>query len=79
MGLLELVARAGVARGGRDHCVAIVRLPGIWGPSAGRGVKAGAPTKPIELSGVVLAGLVSVGLGLVLGPEEGWCSVRRLR
>ena len=28
---LELVAGAGVARGGRDHCVAIVRLPGTFG------------------------------------------------
>lgn len=52
---------------------------GHLGPSAGRGVKAGAPTKPIELPGIVLAALASVGLGLVLSPEEGWCSVRRLR
>ena len=48
---------------------AIVRLPGTGGHQPSEGVKAGAPTKPIELPGVVLAALASVGLGLVLGPE----------
>ena len=48
---------------------AIVRLPGTGGHQPSEGVKAGAPTTPIELPGVVLAALASVGLGLVLGPE----------
>ena len=48
---------------------AIVRLPGTGGHQPSEGVKAGGPTKPVELPGVVLAALASVGLGLVLGPE----------
>ena len=48
---------------------AIVRLPGT-GHQPSEGLKTGAgPTQPIELPGVVLAALASVGLGLVLGPE----------
>src|SRR5205807_8732271 len=29
----------------------------------------GGPTQPIQLPGIVLAGLASIGLGLVIGPE----------
>ena len=49
---------------------AIIRLPGTGGHQPADGVKAGGgPTQPIELPGVVLAALASVGLGMVLGPE----------
>jgi H+/Cl- antiporter ClcA len=49
---------------------AIIRLPGTGGHQPADGVKTGGgPTKPIELPGVVLAALASVGLGMVLGPE----------
>jgi len=49
--------------------LAIVRLPGRGGHEPAEGLKTGPPTKPIELPGVVLAALASVGLGMVLGPE----------
>jgi H+/Cl- antiporter ClcA len=48
---------------------AIARLPGRGGHEPAEGLKAGPPTKPIELPGVVLAALAAVGLGMVLGPE----------
>jgi H+/Cl- antiporter ClcA len=48
---------------------AIARLPGNGGHEPAEGLKAGAPPKPIELPGVLLAALASIGLGLVLGPE----------
>ena len=48
---------------------AIVRLPGHGGHIPAEGLKAGPPTTPTELPGVVLAALASIGLGLVLGPE----------
>jgi H+/Cl- antiporter ClcA len=47
---------------------AIVRLPGHGGHIPAEGLSA-APTQPIEVPGVVLAALASIGLGLVLGPE----------
>ena len=50
--------------------VAITRLPGDGGHVPADGLKVGgAPTRPIDLPGVVLAGLISIGLGLVIGPE----------
>lgn len=49
--------------------LAIVRLPGTGGHQAADGVKAGSPTKSVDLPGVVLAALASVGIGIVLGPE----------
>ncbi len=64
--------------GGRCRCsllpgcsiaLAVVRLPGRGGHEPADGFKAGAPTKPIDLPGIVLAALASVGLGMVLGPE----------
>jgi H+/Cl- antiporter ClcA len=49
---------------------AIVRLPGEGGHIPAEGLKVGGgPTRPIELPGIVLAGLASIGLGLVIGPE----------
>jgi H+/Cl- antiporter ClcA len=49
---------------------AIQRLPGHGGHVPAEGLKAGgAPTSPVELPGVVLAALATLGLGLVLGPE----------
>ncbi len=49
---------------------AIVRLPGEGGHIPAEGLKVGgAPTRPIDLPGVILAALATVGLGLVLGPE----------
>ena len=47
---------------------AIVRLPGRGGHAPADGLDP-APTQPIELPGVILAGLASIGLGVVLGPE----------
>jgi len=47
---------------------AIARLPGRGGHIPADGLDP-APTQPIELPGVILAGLASIGLGLVLGPE----------
>src|SRR6476469_490370 len=49
---------------------AIVRLPGHGGHVPADGLKAGgAPLGPIDLPGVLLAALATLGLGLVLGPE----------
>src|SRR4029453_3603836 len=38
-------------------------------PPPAEGLKTGPPTTPVELPGVLLAALASIGLGLVLGPE----------
>jgi H+/Cl- antiporter ClcA len=49
---------------------AIVRLPGQGGHIPAEGLKVGGgPAKPITVPGVVLAGLASIGLGTVVGPE----------
>lgn len=49
---------------------AIVRLPGNGGHVAAEGLKVGGGVpQPITLPGVVLAGLASIGMGLVIGPE----------
>lgn len=48
---------------------AVVRLPGHGGHEPSEGLKTGAPTTPVELPGVILAAVATVGLGLVLGPE----------
>ena len=47
---------------------AIVRLPGNGGHVPADGLNA-EPTEPSALPGVVLAGLASIGLGAVVGPE----------
>jgi H+/Cl- antiporter ClcA len=49
---------------------AIVRLPGNGGHVAAEGLKVGGgPTDPIIVPGVILAGLASIGMGVVIGPE----------
>ncbi len=48
---------------------AITRLPGHGGHLPAEGLKAGPPTEPFQLPGLLLAALASIGLGLVLGPE----------
>ncbi len=48
--------------------LAIVRLPGTGGHIPANGLNP-APTQPIELPGVLLAALASIGFGIVLGPE----------
>jgi H+/Cl- antiporter ClcA len=49
---------------------AIARLPGNGGHIPAEGLKVGGgPAQPAILPGVVLAGLASIGLGLVIGPE----------
>ena len=47
---------------------AIVRLPGRGGHVPADGLNAG-PIEPIDLPGVMLAAVATLGLGLVLGPE----------
>jgi len=48
----------------------IQRLPGHGGHVPADGLSTGGkPTQPIELPGVLLAALATLGLGLVLGPE----------
>jgi H+/Cl- antiporter ClcA len=49
---------------------AIVRLPGAGGSVPAEGLGSGPPTRPIDLPGVLLAGLATLGLGLVLGPSS---------
>ena len=57
-----------LALAGLVAALAITRLPGRGGhrPSAGLSPE---PTQPVDMPGVVLAGLATIGLGLVLGPE----------
>lgn len=50
--------------------LAIRRLPGDGGHVPAKGLAVGgAPVQPIELPGIVLAALATIGGGLVLGPE----------
>ena len=55
--------------GGVLIAVAIGRLPGHGGHEPSQGLRAGPPTQPVELPGVLLASLATLGFGLVLGPE----------
>ena len=48
---------------------ALARMPGSGGHIPAEGLKAGPPTQPNELPGVLLASLASIGFGMVLGPE----------
>jgi H+/Cl- antiporter ClcA len=57
-----------LAVAGAITALAITRLPGTGGHVPANGLSAGATT-PIELPGVVLAALASIGLGAVVGPE----------
>jgi H+/Cl- antiporter ClcA len=59
-----------LALAGALVAAAIVRLPGTGGHVPAEGLKVGGPpVRPIDLPGVVLAALATVGGGLVLGPE----------
>ena len=49
--------------------LAIKLLPGDGGHIPAKGLAAGGPASPRVLPGVILAGLATVGFGLVLGPE----------
>lgn len=61
---LPPLAVAGVA-----IAIAVVKLPGHGGHEPSQGLQPGSPTTPVELPGVLLAAVATVGLGLVLGPE----------
>src|ERR1044072_1403366 len=56
------------AVGGLIIAFAIYRLPGGGGHPPAHGLST-APTLPIDLPGVMLAGLATISLGFVLGPE----------
>ena len=59
-----------LAVGGLLCGLAIVRLPGDGGHLPARGLAVGGgPPNPIDLPGVILAGLAAVSFGVVLGPE----------
>ena len=60
---LPVMAVAGVLT-----AVAVLRLPGHGGHVPYEGIGAGV-TRPVDVPGILLAGLASLGLGLVLGPE----------
>src|SRR3954470_21791922 len=60
---VPVLAIAGVAA-----ALAIVRLPGSGGHVPAYGLNP-SPTQPIDLPGMLLAGIASIGLGLVVGPE----------
>src|SRR6266702_2617168 len=49
--------------------LAIRRLPGNGGHIPAMGLSAGTPPTPLELPGILLAGLAGVSFGIVLGPE----------
>jgi len=62
---LPWLALAGLVTG-----LAITRLPGRGGHVPAEGLKTGgAPTRPVDLPGILLAATATLGLGLVLGPE----------
>src|SRR5271169_1932688 len=48
---------------------AIERLPGEGGHIPANGLSTGNPTLPVNLPGIILAALATIGLGIVLGPE----------
>jgi len=58
-----------LAIGALITAVAIARLPGNGGHIPAEGLSAGGPSGPGVLPGVILAGLATIGFGLVLGPE----------
>jgi H+/Cl- antiporter ClcA len=65
--LWYLLAVLGIA--GVIVAFAIVRLPGRGGHVPVHGFSAGGPVTPIDLPGVLLAAVGTIGFGLVLGPE----------
>ncbi len=59
-----------VALAGLLTAIAVTRLPGHGGHVPADGLKASGPRiRPVDLPGVLLAALATLGLGLVLGPE----------
>ena len=58
-----------LAIAGLSVAVVIVRLPGRGGHIPANGLAAGGAPALVDLPGIVLAGLATLGLGLVLGPE----------
>jgi H+/Cl- antiporter ClcA len=56
-------------RGGLIVPFAIARLPGRGGHIPVHGLTAGGSAGPIELPGILLAAIGTIGFGLVLGPE----------
>jgi H+/Cl- antiporter ClcA len=60
---LPILAIAGLA-----VSFAVVELPGRGGHIPAQGLNAGT-TEPVELPGILLAAIASIGLGTVLGPE----------
>jgi H+/Cl- antiporter ClcA len=59
-----------LALAGLLTAVAITRLPGTGGHVPANGLSSGSgPTQPIELPGVLMAAVATLGFGLVLGPE----------
>jgi H+/Cl- antiporter ClcA len=60
---LPVLAIAGVVT-----AFAVVRLPGNGGHLPANGLSGGI-TQPVDVPGVVLAALATIGLGVVLGPE----------
>jgi chloride channel protein, CIC family len=65
--LWEMLLVLGIA--GAIAAFAIVRLPGRGGHIPVNGLSTGKPTQPIEVPGILLAAIASIGGGLVLGPE----------
>lgn len=49
--------------------LAITYLPGNGGHIPAKGLSGGSPVTPLELPGVLLAGLTAISFGIVLGPE----------
>ena len=58
-----------LAIGALITALAIKRLPGNGGHIPAEGLSVGGPSGPRVLPGVILAGLATIGFGLVLGPE----------
>src|SRR5581483_5130122 len=58
-----------LAVGALIAALAISRLPGDGGHVPANGLQVAGVQLPITLPGVVLAGLATIGFGLVLGPE----------
>ncbi len=58
-----------LAIAGTITALAITRLPGQGGHVPAEGLKVGSQVLPIQLPGIILAGLASIGMGAVVGPE----------
>jgi len=80
---LPVLAIAGVLA-----ALAISKLPGNGGHIPAYGLAAGGPPAPVDLPGIILAGLACIGLGVVIGPEAplialgaglGVIAIRRVR